>query len=1180
MAPEPPTIDRLLNRSSQARLSELLNIVVQGMQAIEDEFGGSMGPNGQGWDDLLNLMPPGSTGSGPPPNFATIAGPTDSDMHIQSTTEPAPVDPESGASSVHKENPAPVPAAAKHGKGLAPTRPNTSGTAAIPAASTPQKLTAEQRSKEWGLIVHYMDVRAKMTVDQLAHAHAAFKRWFGWAPTREQMKMARQAARSPYVLTGIHGPWCTPLATEVWLKAVRDLSIARLKELKVSDWEKASRIAAFVGVRLKKEDRPRQDGRPEREPVAKRAAAAEGEAEGEGKGANSLVVKLKMKAGSFPQEPAQSWLQDRTQLQYQSQLQDQPQLHDQSQLQNQFQLQDQSQGQGPSNAIPADCQNLPMPIYWMGAQQPQIAPAQQQLDLENDLSGYIQRTLPNGLHPLAPNGVPAMANNFGIDPSLTINQYPMSVQPGFSNFSGQPMNPMMFAQPQPISAYPVQTPAASNGANPFQWIVERATTLARSLTSSQDQIGVPTQPDEDTTVSFNDMIRDTVGVVDVGPATAECGGPADADADADAEDDNGAGPSEQLFNEMIMHSSPRDEERTKNKQELGEEQAQSSSGREQQQQQKQTAKPARAFAAKATAKALTRKRKPHAPIKPYYNYSADVTPDPRANALIAYILAAWHVSHKTKIATDTVAMERLKKHATAAMPAVLHDSQTGITTLGLFRWGDEELAWEVTLARLDIAVKKRAQQKKEVEKISPGKDAPAAAKSDGLAGTNSSTSADAQQPVTTTDTAPLTSTVSSTPTITTSTTMPPRPPRSSSSRQRAPYPDSSIVAISELTPDSRANAFAAYLAKTFYRDHGVDLMADEAGRHRLMMHATRNEHRVRGAKETENYEMNFHAEKDLAWKITGFRLDALEQEWVTRFPPPEESEGEEDKDDDGSEAEVQDIVESEVKTEDNSESDVEMGGVGDDDKQQHGSQSEVQQHATIPVPAPRHPSSTAASSALSSVPPTSPEQEDASPASSSSDNHSASVSPKRLLPAGSKRKRSLPSSSSPSEADSDAESTAAVADTVTDPVTANPDGSLTSSFASSSSSPPGRQQPHAKKRRLLASNTRSSQQLFSSAQRRRCRTTSASASASASDPSSLQTADARVARAATAAPGLGGGGVEMMMTAAAPPSNPRRSRRSVSTASTRSWLEDMGKGGWVDETGFGGGGDVEGGVEE
>lgn len=57
----PSLADRIMSRSSQARLSELLGIVVQAMRAIDDEFGGAMGPNGEAWDQLLNHMLPGKS---------------------------------------------------------------------------------------------------------------------------------------------------------------------------------------------------------------------------------------------------------------------------------------------------------------------------------------------------------------------------------------------------------------------------------------------------------------------------------------------------------------------------------------------------------------------------------------------------------------------------------------------------------------------------------------------------------------------------------------------------------------------------------------------------------------------------------------------------------------------------------------------------------------------------------------------------------------------------------------------------------------------------------------------------------------------------------------------------------------------------------------------------------------
>lgn len=44
------------SRQSQARMSELLNILVQAGQAMHDEFDSTMGPDGQGWDSLLDAM--------------------------------------------------------------------------------------------------------------------------------------------------------------------------------------------------------------------------------------------------------------------------------------------------------------------------------------------------------------------------------------------------------------------------------------------------------------------------------------------------------------------------------------------------------------------------------------------------------------------------------------------------------------------------------------------------------------------------------------------------------------------------------------------------------------------------------------------------------------------------------------------------------------------------------------------------------------------------------------------------------------------------------------------------------------------------------------------------------------------------------------------------------------------
>lgn len=66
--------------------------------------------------------------------------------------------------------------------------------------------------------------------------------------------------------------------------------------------------------------------------------------------------------------------------------------------------------------------------------------------------------------------------------------------------------------------------------------------------------------------------------------------------------------------------------------------------------------------------------------------------------------------------------------------------------------------------------------------------------------------------------------------------------------------------------------------------------------------------------------MNFHASKDLGWKITGFRLDALEQEWVKRLPP-DESEGEVEQQQEGADG----------GGDGDEDGDVEMGGAAGSD---------------------------------------------------------------------------------------------------------------------------------------------------------------------------------------------------------------------------------------------------------
>ncbi|KAK0625583.1 hypothetical protein DIS24_g11093 [Lasiodiplodia hormozganensis] len=896
-------------------------MVVQGMRAIDDEFGGAMGPNGEAWDQLLNHMLPGSSESGPPPSFVQIAAPVNDPTQSASGSA-------SGSASVHPETSnAPevnqtLPGNPTTSSNLTPTRPNVTGAAAIPAAASPKELTEDQRQAEWKLIVHYMDARSKMSQDHLARAHAAFARWFGWAPSKEEMQKAREVGHTIFRLIGIAGPWCSPFATQIWMKATHDRSIAQIRELKKTDWTKAGRLAAYIGARLKQEDKPKPtDAASSSAPTMK-----------------SLIVKLKVKADAMANGDAQP----------QSQPQAEPQTAPQDQMQ--------------SNAVLPEQHMAVIPVSSTGPEPPQAPPTQQQFGPNNNFSGYVHQTLPDGFYQHAPAAMPTPAGNFGIDPRMTLYHHPMTVYPGPAAFPDQFANPAPLLEP--MSAFPVGTlPAASGWVNPWNWIAERAASLGRSLLpSSQGQADDSARSSQAAPSASHVPEADAMDIVDIGPAATKNVQPVEGEADDDADPNDqlhnemlmhssandDADPGDQLHNEMLMHSSPspkdtQPEKQAEKEKEPEEKHVPTSPGPKQQQavvvaNKSSAKKKAKQLPTVPTAKAAEKKSKAAKPAAPHYNYGADVTPDPRANALVAYIVAAWKITNKQALVEDAAAMQQLGAHATAAIPFLIQDNEAKESTRGMFRWGDQLLTWEMTLKKLDKFAETRALQRQEVEKARDTGSSSAAKPDDATnhlePSSSSSSSVNAQPPAAQTPTP-----------LPTASTMPPK-----SKARRDPYPDASIVAIAGLTPDARANAFAAHLAKTFYRTHGVDLMADEAGIRRLMLHATRNEHRLRGAREVTNYEMNFYAGEDLSWKMTGFRLDALEQEWLKRFPP-DESEGE---------AEQQE----EEGADEGEDGDVEMGGTAEPDiDKDTNEQADAQQPGAEQL----HETSMA-SSGLSSVP--------------------------------------------------------------------------------------------------------------------------------------------------------------------------------------------------------------------
>lgn len=975
----PPLADRIMSRSSQARLSELLGIVVQAMRAIDDEFGGAMGPNGEAWDQLLNHMLPGkscflkpipylrivpsltssvgSSWSGSTANFVQITAPADTPT--QSASDSAPVHPESSTSNAPESNQT-LPDIPKKGNNLTPTRPNVNGAAAIPAAATPKDLTEDQRQAEWKLIVHYMDTRSKISQDQLARVHAAFGRWFGWAPSKEEMQKAREVGHAIFGLIGISGPWCSPFATQIWMKATRDRSIAKIKELKKTDWNKAGRLAPYIGVTLKQEDKPK----PKPKEAAKEAAkeATKDAASNSAPAMKSLMVKLKVKADALAN--------GLTQPQFQ------PQTEAQTAPQDQMQ----------SNVVLPEQQKAVVSVSSMGPKPLQALSTQQQLGPANDFSGYVHRTLPDGFDHHTQTTMPTTpAGSFGIDPQMTLYHHPMTVYPGPPGFPDQFANPAPLLGP--MSAYPVDIPPAAPGwMYPWNWIAERAASLGRSiLPSSQDRADGSGQSAPS---ASNDPGADAMDIVDIVPAAAKRVQPVEEESDDEADPNDqlhnemlmhssandDADPSDQLRNEMLMHSSPSPKDALREKQAekekaLEEKHVPAPPGPKQKQAVVAKASPAKKKAKQLptvpTAKAAEKKSKAAKPAAPHYNYGADLTPDPRANALVAYIVAAWKITNKQALGEDAAAMQQLGAHATAAIPFLIQDNEAKESTRGMFRWGEQFLTWEMTLKKLDKFAETRALQKEVVEK---GR---------GEGSTSTTQPDDATRHIDTSSTTAQPSTSQTTTPPPPVSTLPPKhKPR------RNPYPDASLVAISTLTPDARANAFAAHLAETFYHTHDIDLMADEAGSRRLMLHATHNEHRVRGVKEVTNYEMNFHADKDLSWKITGFRLDALEQEWVKRFPP-DESEGEEDQ------QEEEGADEGEVGGEDG---DVEMGGTAEPDiDKDTNEQADAQQPGAEQLR-----EASLASSGLSSVPSgilspvERPSPAPSSSSSSSSSAHSAS----------------------------------------------------------------------------------------------------------------------------------------------------------------------------------------------
>ncbi|EKG20992.1 hypothetical protein MPH_01691 [Macrophomina phaseolina MS6] len=784
-----------LSSTSQARLSELLNVFIQTSNALRDEFDGIMGPNGQGWGELLDNMFPGSDGSERAGGQSPNPGTTTARHTVSSTATLAPF-------------PRTVPA-----------RGSTNQALAIPAAACPMALSNEQRTEEWRLINHYADVRARMTHDQLARTHAAFLRWWGWAPTKEEMQRAREAAKAVVLVTGLFGAWCSPFATQVWMKALRDQSIEKIRELKMTDWAKAESLAGFVGVRLKQADRPGAVGGD---------VSTTGP---ENDGAASLIVKLKVRAPD-------------------------------------------------SMGLAADSRHNPASITSI-----QLNTTGQDVQPRDAASLATQAA---GIAAPSISKTDAVDHNSAAAPpeTMTISQTGDTTGSSSNN--------------QSASAEPSMRDSI------FGWVnslTTRATSIRRSLipTSSQDRaqsiesrmhsLPPPVLPAPLATAT-DSSITDNVTDDEMHESISQHGDP-----------------DSQLLQEMMMHRSMREEPKAKElikiKQEEPENGEALASSNISSVQPLSHPEPPTAQAASKNAVLERPATKPAVKFgvrrQNLYNYHADMSSDPRINALIAYLIVIWHKHCKQNLSTNTEAMHELHSHALAAVPKVESDSRAGRTTRELFHWADREITWELTLTQINAFVKARDKQKKEAESDTPTE----SQQNSNERGIETTSQVTVKRPG-----VPAFFSSSSQ-----ATASRPQPGPS-----RLPYPDSSIIAISDLTPDARANSFAAYLAKKFYKAHGVDLMADADSQYKLKIFATRNEHRLKGVRELSALELNFWDEKDLKWKLTGHQLDVLKDEWVKRFPEPEDSDREDDHDDEGKHGDT----DSESGDDENSHKDVDM----------------------------------------------------------------------------------------------------------------------------------------------------------------------------------------------------------------------------------------------------------------
>ncbi|KAF2143896.1 uncharacterized protein K452DRAFT_346559 [Aplosporella prunicola CBS 121167] len=222
--------------AQSARLSELLNIVTQGAQAIGEEFG-HVTPDM--WVTIFGKI------------FPEHGEQTDENVSHEHSAQQADDNNASAATDAASAIPSLAELTAQIVQDHFPKQQLKKAKVNLniaPANATTAQVTKAQRSPEWALIIKYGDPRASMSADELASTLVVWRRWYGWAPALNVFAQAKVASRAVCELMNDQ-PWLCPWETEVWQKSKREFATKKVADLRAAgDNNKASILESFLGV--------------------------------------------------------------------------------------------------------------------------------------------------------------------------------------------------------------------------------------------------------------------------------------------------------------------------------------------------------------------------------------------------------------------------------------------------------------------------------------------------------------------------------------------------------------------------------------------------------------------------------------------------------------------------------------------------------------------------------------------------------------------------------------------------------------------------------------------------------------------------------------------------------------------------------------------------------------------